>query len=81
MVNTHILELLFLMFLQIFLLDVQLTLTLGTGIRGNGNYNNNNDNHAHNNSTLNATMHAGQRGTSKYFECLLSNVLFRSTDL
>ena len=69
------------MFLQNILLDVQLTLILGTGIKGNGNYNNNNDNHAHTNSTLNATMHAAQRGTSKYFECLLSNVLFRSTDL
>ena len=65
------------MFLQIFLLDVQLTLILDTGIKGNGNYNNNNDNYSHTNSTLNAT----QRGTWKYFECLLSNVLFRSTDL
>ena len=47
------------MFLQIFLLDVQLTLILDTGIKGNGNYNNNNDNYSHTNSTLNAT----QRGT------------------
>ena len=39
------------MFLQIFLLDVQLTLILDTGIKGNGNYNNNNDNYSHTNST------------------------------